>query len=59
MPSSISKILQCSILVLDRNDNKPTFEGKTPYSFSVKETEAVGQTVFNAIQVVDGDAGRY
>jgi len=45
-----------AIKVLDRNDNIPKFED-LPYSFTVKETESVGQTVYTDIKVTDADTG--
>jgi len=44
------------VRVLDRNDNIPKFDD-LPYSFTVKETESVGQTVYTDIKVTDADAG--
>lgn len=37
--------------MLDRNDNAPLFSDE-PYSFSVRETESVGQTVYTDIKVL-------
>lgn len=44
------------IRVLDRNDNIPKFDD-LPYTFTVKETESVGQTVYTDIKVTDADTG--
>ena len=44
--------------MLDRNDNKPVFEGNLPYTFRVRETEPVDKTVFSGIRVSDQDVGR-
>jgi len=45
-----------SIEVLDKNDNIPKFND-LPYTFTVKETESVGQTIYTDIKVTDADAG--
>jgi len=45
-----------AIRVLDRNDNIPQFND-LPYTFTVKETESVGQTVYTDIKVKDADTG--
>jgi len=45
-----------AVKVLDRNDNIPEFSDQ-PYSFTVKETESVGQTVYTDIKVKDADTG--
>ena len=42
--------------MLDRNDNIPQFND-LPYTFTVKETESVGQTVYTDIKVKDADTG--
>ena len=52
------KLMLCIISVLDRNDNRPQFEGSKPYKVVVKETERVGATVFGEIKITDRDEGR-
>ena len=52
------KLMLCIISVLDRNDNRPQFEGAKPYKVVVKETERVGATVFGEIKITDRDEGR-
>lgn len=46
--------LPISIIILDENDNAPTFKN-TPYECSVSEETQIGTTVFKWIHVEDLD----
>ena len=43
-----------SVLILDENDNPPSFRG-TPYKAAINEDTPVGTTVFRALEAVDAD----
>lgn len=46
--------LSISVIILDENDNAPTFKN-TPYEGSVDEESPIGTTVFKWIHVEDLD----
>ncbi|KAJ6225282.1 hypothetical protein RDWZM_003827 [Blomia tropicalis] len=48
-------IIPIKILVTDANDNRPEWQGHTPYRVNVSEMTSVGSTILTGIRALDND----